>query len=245
MLHRRVGLVLRSWRKAGVDSLLPHHCVLCGQRGTASNLCSPCHHDLPRVGRCCRRCALPFATAEPECGRCLRRPPPWDCAVAALTYAFPVDRIVCRFKFNRDFACGRLLGYELLTAVCSSEAPLPELIVPVPLHRTRHFARTFNQADVLARTLGGALQIPVRSRLLTRTRRTRAQAGLDAGHRKRNIRGAIRCDHAADQIPADARVALVDDVLTTGATLRECAKALRRAGAAHLSIWVAARAPAP
>lgn len=245
MPHRPIGGILRSWRMAAVDTLLPQHCVLCGQRGTASNLCSSCHHDLPRVRRCCRRCALPLESGAPTCGPCLRRPPPWNRAVAALAYVFPADRVVCRFKFNRDFACGRLLGLELLTAVRCSGAPLPELIVPVPLHRTRHFARTFNQADVLARMLGSALHIPVRSRLLSRIRRTRAQAGLDAGHRKRNIRGAFRCDHAVDQIPIDARVALVDDVLTTGATLRECARALRRAGAADLSVWVAARAPTP
>jgi ComF family protein len=165
--------------------------------------------------------------------------------VAALTYRYPADRLVCRFKFNRDFACGKLLGLELLSAIRFNGAPLPKLIVPVPLHRARHFARTFNQADVLARMLGSRLGVPVRSHLLSRTRRTKAQAGLDAAGRKRNIRGAFHCDHVADQIPVDARVALVDDVLTTGATLRECAKALRRAGATQLSVWVAARAPAP
>lgn len=245
MPHRPIGGILHSWRMVAVDALLPQHCVLCGQRGTASNLCSSCHDDLPRVGRCCRRCALPLASADPACGPCLRRPPPWNRAVAALDYVFPADRIVCRFKFNRDFACGRLLGLELLTAVRCSGAPLPELIVPVPLHRTRHFARTFNQADVLARMLGSSLHIPVGSRLLSRTRRTRAQAGLDARRRKRNIRGAIQCAGTAGQITADTRVALVDDVLTTGATLRECARALHHAGAGHLSVWVAARAPTP
>jgi ComF family protein len=165
--------------------------------------------------------------------------------VAALTYRFPADALVCRFKFNRDFACGRLLGLELLSAVRGGGASLPDLIVPVPLHRTRHFARTFNQADILARLLGGALQIPVGSRLLSRTRRTEAQAGLDAASRNRNIRGAFNCDRFAGQIPSHARIALVDDVLTTGATLRECATALRKAGAAEVSVWVAARAPAP
>ena len=245
MLHRPLSPVLRAWRMTCIDALLPHHCVLCGQCGTASNLCMACHDALPRASRCCRRCALPLATADAVCGPCLHSPPPWDRAVAALTYRFPTDALVCRFKFNRDFACGKLLGLELLAAVRDRGAAMPQLIVPVPLHDTRHFARTFNQADVLARGLGRALHIPVGSRLLSRTRRTQAQAGLDAASRNRNIRGAFDCARTAGQNSGSTRIALVDDVLTTGATLRECAKALRKAGAADISVWVAARAPAP
>jgi ComF family protein len=178
------------------------------------------------------------------CGRCLQRPPPWDRVVAALVYRFPADRLVCRFKFGRDFSCGSLLGLELLAAVRRSEARLPDLIAPVPLHRVRHYFRTFNQADMLARQLAGPLGVPVHSRLLSRSRKTRAQSGLDAAGRRRNIRGAFSAAGSARQMLDGLHVALVDDVLTTGATLVECTKILRRAGVARVSVWVAARAPA-
>jgi ComF family protein len=162
--------------------------------------------------------------------------------LAALVYRFPVDRLVCRFKFNRDLSAGALLGRELLDAIRRSGQELPDAIVPVPLHRTRQFSRTFNQAELLARQLGRALDIPVHSRLLTRNRRTAAQSGLDAAGRRRNIRGAFRLSGLRGALPSCRHIALVDDVLTTGVTLAECSRscgALRR----RISVWVAARAP--
>lgn len=239
-----------------LQRLLPRHCLLCGQPSGEAELCAPCRSDLPRVGLCCRGCAVPLAAAPnadpaaaasgPLCGRCLRRPPPWDQALAALVYGFPADRLVCRFKFNRDLAAGALLGRELLDAIHRSGQALPDAIVPVPLHRTRQFSRTFNQAELLALQLGRALGIPVRSRLLARSRRTAAQSGLDAAGRRRNLRGAFRLAAPRERLPPGCHLALVDDVLTTGVTLAECSRALKRAGAAaRISVWVAARAPTP
>ena len=228
------------------ERLLPRHCVLCGLPSGGARLCAPCHADLPRTGACCQTCALPLPDPGAErCGRCLQNPPPWDRAVAALVYRFPVDRLVCRFKFNRDLCAGALLGSELVDAVSRSGHDLPDAIVPVPLHRSRHFSRTFNQAELLALQLGGALTAPVHGRLLRRRRRTRAQSGLDAAARRRNVRGAFGAEPANGRIPAGCHLALVDDVLTTGVTLAECSRALRRAGAGQVSVWVAARAPDP
>jgi ComF family protein len=249
-----------------LQRLLPRHCLLCGQLAGGTELCAPCRAELPRAGSACSACAIPIVapgnhtiddpTASPLsspltdpqallCGRCLRRPPPWDHALAALVYRFPADRLVCRFKFNRDLSAGALLGRELLDAVRHSGQPLPDAIVPVPLHRTRQFSRTFNQAELLARHVGRALGIPVYSRLLARSRRTVAQSGLDAAGRRRNIRGAFRLSVARERLPCHGHFALVDDVLTTGVTLAECSRTLRRAGVARISVWVAARAPIP
>jgi len=165
--------------------------------------------------------------------------------VAALVYRYPADWLVRRFKFNRDFSCGEVLGLEMLAAVGRCTAAPPDVLVPVPLPRLRHFGRTFNQAELLARRLGRSLGLPVHDRLLLRRRRTRAQSGLDATGRKRNIRGAFRCRHGAGEVLRGTHVALIDDVMTTGATLAECAKTLQRAGVACTTVWVAARAPAP
>lgn len=234
----------RKWAGRCLDALLPRHCVLCGLPGGQGNLCEGCRGDLPRLGHICTTCALPLGnSADPLCGQCLRKPPPWDSVTAALAYRFPLDRVVCRFKFHRDFACGHLLGCEMLNAIDAAGLQQPDLLIPVPLHRRRHVARTFNQADLLARQLGRALTVPVRGTLLVRVRATRAQSGLDAAGRKRNTRGAFRCGRRAGEALAGRHVALVDDVMTTGATLLECTKTLQRTGVARISLWVAARAP--
>jgi len=222
----------RFFRPAALlDGLLPRHCVLCGAACGAANLCSPCRADLPRADRSCTLCALPIRLApDTVCGACLRRPPAWDGAVSGLLYRFPVDQLVCRLKFSRDLACAEILAREMLDAVILGNTEAPQMIVPVPLHRTRHFLRTFNQADLLARRLGEALGIPVCSRLLARTRRTPAQSGLDADQRRRNIRGAFACRAGGATSPAGQHVALVDDVMTTGATLDEGVRVLTTTG---------------
>jgi ComF family protein len=232
--------------EAAVDVLLPRHCLLCGCASGSENLCAGCAADLPRIDHSCRHCSLPLNLPEDSfCGHCLASPPAWDCATAALLYDFPVDQLVCRFKFGRNLACGRVLSRELLRAVLDRPIQFPDCIVPVPLHRLRHANRTFNQSELLAHHLGKVLEIPVCRSVLRRRRRTGAQSGMNAAQRKRNIKGAFSC--RIDTIPgaAQRRVALVDDVLTTGATLAGCALALKKAGAGCVSVWVAARAAKP
>lgn len=229
-----------------VDFLLPRHCLMCGLPSGGANLCPPCQADLPRPSHCCRRCGLPLPGAgDPLCGPCLKRPPPWNRVTAALDYRFPVDALVQRFKFNRSLACGDVLARELANVIMASygTAPRPCAIVPVPLHRSRHVSRTFNQSELLARFVGKRMAIPVNSLLLSRVRRTHAQSGLDAKSRRKNTRGAFHCHYRRRGEIQHA--ALVDDVMTTGATLDACTRELKRAGIREISIWVVARAPPP
>ena len=228
----------QSWLESVLDMLLPRHCIACSLSSGTRNLCPPCHAELPRILSGCRLCGLQLPLSSDEiCGSCLKNSPPWASATTGLIYQFPVDQIVCRFKFNRDLACGQILAEELLSAIRQKRPLLPDLIIPVPLYRSRHFSRSFNQAEVLARQLGKGLQIPVRPRFLCRSRRTSEQSGLDALARRKNIKGAFSCRQS------DIRhVALVDDVMTTGATLAECSRTMKRAGVACVSVWVAARA---
>ena len=223
------------------DFLLPAHCLLCGLFCGQGQLCAPCRGELPRLQQPCRQCALPAIHSDAGlCGQCLKAAPPWDLALAALSYEYPVNRLVHRFKFRRNLACGQFLADELLHCVQASRDTRPEVIIPVPLHFTRRILRGFNQAEFLAVELGWRIGIPVADTVLLRTRRTRAQSGLDRKARRQNLRGAFRCRG----LPA-TRVALVDDVLTTGTTLSECARALRASGARQVSVWVAARVPKP
>ena len=145
-----------------------------------------------------------------------------------------------RFKFNRSFACGEVMARHMIRAItCQAHDfhdPV-EALIPVPLHRSRQFMRVFNQSEVLARDLAKALRIPLSVRALRRVRRTPAQSGLSAQNRRRNLTGAFR----AGSMQAK-HVALVDDVMTTGATAGECARVLKRAGVELVSVWVAARA---
>ena len=237
---------MKNWLQWPIDTLLPRHCILCGYASGTTNICAPCSDELPRIGACCRKCALPLVHPEDRvCGPCRKHAVPWNSAIAALVYGFPVDELIRRFKFSRSLACGQLLAQELTRAVANRCIHPPDAIVPVPLHRTRFLARAFNQSELLARHTGKSLEIPVYPGLLCRRRRTRAHSGLDAISRRINIKGAFRCRLTRSQRDDVRHVALVDDVLTTGATLSECTRALQAAGIRKVSIWVAARAPEP
>lgn len=173
-----------------------------------------------------------------ECGDCLSQPPALTHTRAVFVYGFPLDRLVPRFKFHRDLAAGRLMADLMVETLAS--APRPDAIVPVPLHTHRLRQRGYDQALELARPLAAALALPLRSDLLLRVRATAPQSELDAGQRRRNVAKAfIVAPHA----PLPDHVALVDDVMTTGATLHAAARSLLGAGVRRVDAWVCARAP--
>ncbi|KRF02176.1 competence protein ComF [Frateuria sp. Soil773] len=231
---RRGCLGLQRW-------LLPLRCLLCQAPGAdGTDLCAACAAELPRNPRCCARCALPLPAPAALCGQCQRRPPPWDAAWAPFRYGWPLDRLEARYKFGRDLAAGRALAEAWRRE--PRPLALPSLIVPVPLHPRRLRERGFNQALELGRPLARSLAVPLRHDLLRRRRATAAQTELDAAGRRRNVRGAFEAD--AD-VRWPAHVAILDDVMTTGATLSECARVLKGAGVARVDAWALARAPSP
>jgi ComF family protein len=203
-------------------------------------VCADCLLDLPWLDRCCTGCARPLA-AGTLCGLCAagRWPVP---TLAALAYEYPVDRLISSLKYRGERACGRALG-ELL-AVRAAEAhaaaaPLPDRLVPVPLHNRREWQRGYNQAELIARQLGADLGLRVTVTALRRVRDTPAQALLGRAARAANMQGAFRCDASL----AGLRVAIIDDVVTTGATALAAATAVKAAGAARVEIWAVARTP--
>ncbi len=217
--------------------LLPLRCLLCTEPGADGlDLCPACRTSLPELHNACRCCALPLP-APGVCGACLQRPPPLQQVHAAFLYAPPLDRLLPRYKFHGDLAAGRLMAQLIARAFAGCERP--QALVPVPLHRSRLRRRGYDQALELARPLAATLGLPLRADLLRRVRATAAQSELDAAARRRNLRDAFR----ASDIAMPAHVVLVDDVMTTGATLHAAARALRRAGVERVDAWVCARAP--
>jgi len=232
----RCGRLRAAWR-AALQALLPPRCLLCAEAGADGvDLCRACRDALPRLGQACPRCAMPLPFAGP-CGPCLRRPSPLQAVHAAFVYATPLDRLLPRFKFHRDLAAGRLLAGEMAEAFVPLERP--QALLAVPLHRARLRRRGYDQALELARPLAARLGLPLLDHALARVRATGAQSDLDAAARRRNVRGAFQVTTVA--LPA--HVALVDDVMTTGATLRAAAATLRRAGVRRVDAWVCARVP--
>ncbi|MEW9625371.1 ComF family protein [Rhodanobacter geophilus] len=221
--------------------LLPLRCLLCAAPGAdGTDLCAACAAELPRNRSCCARCALPLPVPAVLCGECQRHAPPWQAAWAPFRYGWPLDRLESRFKFGRDLAAGRALA----TLWQREPMPLPQpaLLLPVPLHRARLRGRGYNQALELAKPLARHFGVPLRHDVLQRQRGTAAQTELDAVARRRNVRGAFTV-RAGVALPA--HVAILDDVMTTGATLAECARVLKRAGVARVDVWALARAPSP
>ena len=216
-------------------------CSLCADRTREGlDLCRQCRSELPTNSSACRLCAHPLpAGAAPICGSCLHRPPPFS-AFAPFLYAQPLDRLIIELKFQGRLYLGRTLGMLLADAVASQAPAMPDLLVPVPLHPARLRERGYNQAVELARPVGRRLGLPVAD-AARRTRATPGQAGLSAKERRRNVRGSFEA--VAPNRLKGKRVAIVDDVFTTGATATEMANCLKRAGAASILIWTLARTP--
>lgn len=224
---------------------LSQDCLLCTTR-CRDLLCPGCASDLPLLPeQRCPFCALPAPQGE-ICGRCLAHAPHFDATYALFRYGFPLDRLIQAFKYGHQLALGNYFGHllaEFAQAAAPTERPLwktsnADLIVPLPLHPVRLRERGFNQSLELSRPLAARLRRPLASRLCQRIRNTPAQAALPWRGRKKNIRGAFRCD--ADL--SGKTIILVDDVMTTGASLDECARTLKYSGATAVILLVLARA---
>lgn len=221
-LGRRIG-----------DLLFSGSCFLC--RGEARGLlCRQCDADLPRLPPgLCPRCALDSPKGA-VCGRCLTQSPAYDATRAALAYRFPADVLVRALKFHGELALAPLLGGLLSGCIAKGTV---DCIVPVPLSAARLRSRGYNQAIEIARHAARATGVRLAPELCERRRDTAEQAELPLAERARNVRGAFDCP----QLLGGARIAVLDDVMTTGATLDEIAATLKRAGAAYVENWVVAR----
>jgi ComF family protein len=227
-----------------VRRALPQACALCAAPAGDALVCAACAATLPRVQSPCPVCALPTAEAA-VCGGCLRKPPAFAATLAAFIYAFPVDRLLQQLKYGgrlayADWAAEALAATADAALRARSAAAAPECVVALPLSATRQRERGFNQAREIGVRVARRLGLPV-ARALERVAVGVPQTALPWSARARNVRGAFACRERID----GARIALVDDVMTTGATLAEAALTLRAAGAARVECWVVARTLPP
>tara|TARA_R100001480_G_scaffold101288_4_gene104926 strand:+ start:3270 stop:3989 length:720 start_codon:yes stop_codon:yes gene_type:complete len=237
--------LVNRWGRQLLDGLFPQLCLLC-RLPSASHLplCACCAAQLVENHTCCRCCALPLPDGDAGlCATCIQRPPALDRAIAPFLYEPHIGYIIARWKFQRERHLSGLLAELWLSTV---EPPRDrDLLLPVPIHWRRLLGRGFNQAMLLAMALQDRdpnLQpLPLPSRVLCRTRAAPAQSTLTAHQRAHNLRGAF----ALRASVKGQRIAVIDDVMTTGATAEAIARLLKRAGAADVQLWCLARTPPP
>jgi ComF family protein len=223
---------------AGISKLFyPSSCLLCGVLAS-SGLCAACAAELPENLCACSRCALPLYGTENEiCGRCLKKPPAFDAAWSPFIYAQPLEWMISQLKFNAKLLQANVLA-ELMMNRLPALSGIPDCIMPVPLHPQRLRQRGFNQSVELARPLARAQHVPLDVSSCRRLRATPPQTGMTASQRRRNLRGAFEFPNEQNY----AHVVLFDDVMTTGATLNELARLLKRQGVHRVEVWSLARA---
>jgi len=224
---------LKMGRKIG-QTLLAQDCLLCQAASGEQLLCEACARELPFTASACPRCAAPGAGMT-ECGACIADPPHYDASRAAFIYAYPVDALIQSLKYGGQLALAGLFAHELYRRIGDSGSL--DLIVPLPLHPTRLAERGFNQAAEIAKILSRLSGIAMDTRLARRVRNTAAQTALPWRERATNMRRAFACDGDVSGL----NIAVVDDVMTTGATLDEFARTLKKSGAARVENWVVAR----
>jgi ComF family protein len=222
---------------------LARRCAVCSGWGPAT-LCAPCLQrfaaDLPRCPRCAEH-----SPGGQTCGACLRQPPVYLAAVAAVDYGFPWEGLVRRFKFHAQPDLAAALASVMATAVARHDATTVQHVLPVPLSAARLAERGYNQAWELARRVARRLGRPAQVDWLARLRDTPHQVGLSRQARTQNLRDAFWVPPPAIAAVRGQHLALVDDVLTTGVTATAASQALLAAGAASVQLWVLARTPAP
>jgi ComF family protein len=217
-------------------ALLAQDCLLCQAASGDRLLCAACERELPANAPACPRCAL-AGSGDAECGACLADPPHYDASCAAFVYAYPVDGLIQTLKYGGQLALAGLFAEKLRERI--GLAAGVDLILPLPLHPARLAERGFNQAAEIGKALSRLTGVAMEAQLARRVRDTAPQTELPWRARAANMRHAFACE----QDLSGLSIAVVDDVMTTGATLDEFARTLKRAGAARVQNWVVARTP--
>lgn len=236
----RIYACLSSVLNQASLTLLPPACILCGYPGRNANICLPCQKNLPILPHSCPRCGRFLSFYQELCGTCLSEPPPFDRTFALCAYEAPLVQMIIRLKFQQRLSHAHAFA-DLLTEKILGQwyqgGSLPELIIPMPLHPLRLRERGFNQALEIAKPVARRLNIPIAVKGIQRIRHTAAQSSLPAAQRRQNLASAF----AVSGDYSGRHIAVVDDVITTGHTMREFCQTLKARGAERIDVWCCAR----
>jgi len=225
----------------------PGQCAVC-RAWSDRQVCTDCllryARPVPRCWTCAARLPLErIGRREPKCGACLRTPPPLSRTIAALDYSFPWDGLLQHYKFHQAIELRETLLERLSQALAAALAPDPDWLLAVPLTRQRLRERGYNQSFELARSMARKRRLCCEADMLLRVRESAQQAQLPLNQRAANVKGVFAVDPALAPQLRGCTVVLLDDVMTSGATLFELARVVRQAGASDVQAWVIARTP--
>ncbi len=228
-----------------LHSIFPTSCILCkGFSKRILPLCVECESELPWCKKVCFQCAEPISekSSTTLCGRCIGNPPHFDNTFSAFIYEPPIDNLITSLKFHHKLIHANLLAELFFQKMGACISPLPDRLIPVPLHDKRIRQRGFNQALEIAKYVSKRAGIPLDYKSIIRSKYTEPQSSLPAKHRGKNIKNAFRLkklDYKQDL--HGKHIVIIDDVVTTGGTVNEFAKLLKKNGAKRVDVWCCAR----
>lgn len=211
---------------------------MCKKNLTSNALyCPACVHKLPYLDSTCVRCGQPFSGFDDYCGACLTNPPSFDACFCPFEYLAPISDDICRLKYAEQPQLAQRLAKQFVQELTHREVPLPNAIISVPMHRFNLRKRGFNQSHELAKQISSQLKIPLARNVIAKNKLTERQATQTLQQRKNNLKGSF----SIAKKPRFKHIAIVDDVVTTGATAEEISKILKKNGVDYVQIWGIAR----
>jgi ComF family protein len=212
----------------------PHKCFGCKKTiSQAAAFCNACYQELPFQSRTCTQCGQTIGADSDHCGQCIIAPPYYDECFCPFEYQTPIKDLICALKYNDRAEYAKIVGRLLASEVKQNQTSLPDVIIPVPIHISRLRSRGFNQAKLIADEVGKELNIKVLNSTLTKTRATLPQAQQSLINRKKALRNCF----ALQKKLSAQNVAIIDDVVTTGSTVNEIAKILKKNGVDYIQVW--------
>ena len=220
--------------------VFPSACFICEQTTQESIICHDCHQSLPFNQRACTICAMPLTESKTLCGHCIKIKKPWTTAFIPFHYKTPIDYLIKEMKFNANFAYLHLLAHLFFLAYqAQNKTNLPEVIIPVPLHPSRLSQRGYNQSLELAKIISRLFNIPIDNHYIQRHKKTLPQSSLNIQARSKNLKNSFKINpknkHRYQQ------VVILDDVVTTGTTMTEIVKVIKKQGVLVCDIWALAK----
>ena len=218
-----------------ISWLLPFHCLQCKSaiKPSSGPFCTPCYLQLPFQGNNCTQCGQQYSSGHDYCGRCLSSPPSFDQCFCPFEYKSGIKELICNIKYREKPSLAEHAAQLLAREIIEQEIELPQAIIPVPMHLKRLRSRGYNHANLIAKQLSRILDITHIDDLVAKTKPTLTQAGLSLKKRKTNLKNSFELTKNTDF----KRIAIIDDVMTTGATAEEIAKILKKNGVDYIQVW--------